>query len=200
MINYLDDNIKDRRLWEKLLKSWILVMKNYIDNSKDLPYWHDERANTGFLAAAVWMLGGVAIEEYWTDRIYHKKKSYVGRCDLWAKLGSLTFSAEAKQLWSAKSAARVEDIIKRTQKELKSVQSPDKGKYLVSICFISPKIGSNSKFNKQEIIELERKLTKQKGIIIATFFPRGGKQVMYKGDQYPCVILIAKVVKAKAKL
>lgn len=94
----------DAKTIADLLKEWRKILARYTSQADmDLPYWHSERANVGFLAAAVWKSGGVAIEEYWTEREKKGKKPVKGWVDLWGKMKKgREFSLEAKQLWLSK--------------------------------------------------------------------------------------------------
>jgi len=63
-------NVPEPGTWQRLLFHWCAVLNRYFEweGEDDLPHWHNERAQIGFLAAAVWRMGGVALEEYCTDR------------------------------------------------------------------------------------------------------------------------------------
>lgn len=49
-----------------ILEQWISINKEYIEQhkSEDCLHWHNERANIGAFAGAVWKSGGYALEEY----------------------------------------------------------------------------------------------------------------------------------------
>lgn len=76
--------------WEVLLVEWMATMQKYHLVANDLPYWYNERANVGILAAAAWRCGYVALEEY-ADNKRNKKsetdndeeRDRLGRVDLW---------------------------------------------------------------------------------------------------------------------
>ncbi len=92
-----------RGVWEQLLGEWGAVLDRYMAQGQDmnawvrqqggdLPYWHEkETTDLGFLAAAVWRLGGVALQEYEVTRLSNK-----GAADLWFKLQGLSCQIEAK--------------------------------------------------------------------------------------------------------
>ncbi len=62
--------------------------------SSDYPFWYNERANMGSIAAAAWLADGVALEEYSAP-----KGESRGRADLWILLDGKQFAFEAKQAW-----------------------------------------------------------------------------------------------------
>jgi len=69
------------RIFKKLLS----VHQDYIDGEDvedDCPYWFGERPHVGLLAAAVWLSGNTALEEYGIPKTKVRKRKQ-GRCDLW---------------------------------------------------------------------------------------------------------------------
>lgn len=81
-----------------ILKEWIRLNRRYCKNAswKDCAWWNNERASTGILAASVWTLGGVALEEYVTRKV-RKGEQGTGRCDLEIQTGRSKFVCEIKQ-------------------------------------------------------------------------------------------------------
>lgn len=149
---------KKWEFWERLYKSWQDVLDSYIKNSsieelpRDLPYWHSERASTSFLAAAAWTIRGViAIEEYYTERVYSNSiKRPKGHCDLWVKSKDFSFSLEAKQLWpKTYKKGSIDKKIEEAEKQLGSLAEVDKKSsgYLFSVCFISPRLDDKAGFD-----------------------------------------------------
>jgi len=72
----------------------------YVDESeqRDFPWRYSERPLVGMLSAAVWLAGGVSLEEYWTKKKKLGGKSY-GRIDLFFKIGGTSYIAEAKHMY-----------------------------------------------------------------------------------------------------
>ena len=62
--------------------------------SPDYPFWYNERASLGSIAAAAWLANGVALEEYSA-----RKRASRGRADLWILIDGARFAIEAKQAW-----------------------------------------------------------------------------------------------------
>ena len=87
--------------YEPLFRHWIEVQHRYAAQSKfeDFAHNYSERPQVGFVAAAVWLAGGVALEEWKTKKI-GGEESHTGRCDLWFSLpGKGSYHAEAKHEW-----------------------------------------------------------------------------------------------------
>ena len=88
-------------IYEPLFRNWIAVQRRYATQCefKDFAHNYSERPQVGFVAAAVWLAGGVALEEWKTQKI-GGEESRTGRCDLWFSLpGKGSYHAEAKHAW-----------------------------------------------------------------------------------------------------
>jgi hypothetical protein len=84
----------------RILTHWIKVARRYRARTPGDVIWeYHERANTGFLAAAVWLAGGVALEEWRTEKKSDLGPKRQGRGDLWVRCGRLILHAEAKHQW-----------------------------------------------------------------------------------------------------
>ena len=123
--------LNDRRLrkvflrWRKLIET---LAKNWASESsealRDCPWWYLERTSVGFLAGAVWLCGGEAIEEYSTIKSFRNRRGTLkkgsGRGDLRmyiGKNGDQDFVVEAKQCPSHLEAGK-EQIKKDIKKYL----------------------------------------------------------------------------------
>jgi hypothetical protein len=79
-------------------ESWLDCLSRYHktlkvnDGIDDWPFWYGERPLVGFLAAGIWDSRGACIEEYQADKkpdvAERKEESYLGRGDLYFRLGS----------------------------------------------------------------------------------------------------------------
>lgn len=79
----------------KVLENLALVHDRYVSaEENDCTFWYKERPQIGWLASAVWLSGGVALEEFGTTKSKGK-----GRCDLYFRLNSLGYECEGKYLW-----------------------------------------------------------------------------------------------------
>lgn len=85
-------------LWVDVVKLWWKHHRAYLDQAKEAGWAYRERPNVGFLASAIWGVGGVALEEYEDNKKdpSDKRFYYTGRGDLWAKLGKRGYKLEAK--------------------------------------------------------------------------------------------------------
>ncbi len=93
-----------------VLRQWVATNIRFVrewNHNDDLPWWYNERASLSVLAGAVWQKGGLAFEEFMTDKRKKRRSTYSGRCDLYLKIRQHEFIAEAKQCWSV--AAQITD-------------------------------------------------------------------------------------------
>jgi hypothetical protein len=80
-----------------ILVRWVQVCETYKERVKGDYCWHyNERAQTGFLAAATWLSGGVALEEWRTNKKGHTGEDRRGRGDLWVEYEKHQLHIEAK--------------------------------------------------------------------------------------------------------
>lgn len=85
-----------------ILESWARVCRRYRDRADaqgDRVCYYNERAQTGFLAAATWLSGGVALEEWCTEKRSKDGHCRKGRGDLWLQRKNLRLHIEAKHAW-----------------------------------------------------------------------------------------------------
>jgi len=125
---------------KKVLTNWFEVTTDYASewSWKDVHWWYGERTAIGFLAAAVWKSGGVALEEYRTKK---KSKTTPGRCDLHFRLArNASYIVEAKKLtvWitdkSEKSMNKIREALDLAHKDATRLTEPEKK---LGIAFVS---------------------------------------------------------------
>ncbi len=84
----------------RVFDQWISMIPQYARRSAlalhkpDYFFWYNERTSVGSIAAAAWLAGGFALEEYSAP-----KRGYRGRADLWILIHGEMFAIEAKQQW-----------------------------------------------------------------------------------------------------
>jgi hypothetical protein len=86
----------------RIAKEWFAVVHKYGDSFKrpwmDFHWRYGERTHVGMFAAAIWRSGGVALEEYVTEKLDQQSAVYAGRCDLYFYFEGKRFLVEAKQV------------------------------------------------------------------------------------------------------
>ncbi len=85
--------------WLQVFEHWRQHHRRYHDLVNQQGWTWEERPSIGFFAAAAWASGGCAMEEYTVRKkgAHDRRTRYAGRADLWARVGEVTYSVEAKQ-------------------------------------------------------------------------------------------------------
>lgn len=153
--------------WEKLLVTWLDLMKSVEDPAEedkelnDVGWWYGERTLTGLLAAAAWKhhpkLGWWAIEEFASERTGRRRRSSrsgkllrkSGRGDLWLGLEcpddvrQHCLTIEAKQTSSeqqrvAGAVAQIQKNLELARKQLRKVHKGFRHGRPAAICYCWP--------------------------------------------------------------
>ena len=144
-------HVPDLRLFAKTLESWIEITTHIAKawQPDDIPWWYNERALLSIFAGAVWLAGGIAFEEFSTEKRVPGKRSggalYSGRQDLFIQIGKNEFLAESKILWSAASAPSAQPSVtigKALDQACKEVlrTPPEYGERRLGIVFARPHV------------------------------------------------------------
>lgn len=109
LANYIIKNKRNLGHWDALMEEWILSIERFSRiTDGDVPYWYNERANIGVLAAAAWRCGRIALEEFQYEKIdvssdeetdETAQNKWNGRCDLWISNDRTAEIVEAKFKW-----------------------------------------------------------------------------------------------------
>lgn len=212
MENYekIGSNLSEREVWQRLIVKWRTLMYDYIERyntkegideeEKDLPYWYDERTNGGFLAGAVWSLGGSVLEEFPVDRDSGSDKSK-GRCDFWIGIDSLMCYLEAKKIPSYRAEetiAQIEDALNKAKAQLEQIKDCKVG---IAICFVVPQLKepitkSSAQEEARRIFNgIEEKFNTENNIVATYFSPDNAQfEDLKYGGYYPGVALVGELI------
>ena len=94
----------------KIMDNWFPLVRRYAGAWKDektsawkeVHWWYRKRTHVGMFAGAVWMAGGIALEEYGSEKLKRFGKSdtkYKGRSDLYFGIMGRHFDLEAKHVY-----------------------------------------------------------------------------------------------------
>ncbi|BCP53349.1 hypothetical protein K32_19660 [Kaistia sp. 32K] len=85
----------------RLFVGWIEAVTKYSRAMRDddAGYYYGERANVSLLAAGAWLVDGIALEEYASEKA-REGGSGAGRADLFASINGTLFGIEAKHKWT----------------------------------------------------------------------------------------------------
>jgi hypothetical protein len=143
---FLKDDYSEARgvpALKPILQSWIDVQRHYSKAvAGDCSWYYRERTCIGFLAASVWRVGGVALEEWATEKGV-KAKRRQGRCDLWIfRHARYNFHVEAKHMWSRatgkddRERTFIERELSRATSDARALTCPRKNQ--LGILFVAP--------------------------------------------------------------
>lgn len=198
----MGDRIRATGDWGILIETWRSLMDRYVDVMRDLddlPYWYNERANVGFLAAAAWHLGGVSIWEY-SVKAMSDIKAATRFPDLWIRIPQLKLNCEiqAKIVWGGNAlldqayrgiAAAADDLRKLPSDHTRAPIG-------VALCFACPMVRSSSEGSNilKEFITRFETMSERDSYLAAAYEPQVGAPVEYEGYYYPGVVLMGRVV------
>jgi hypothetical protein len=184
-----------------VLKEWIRINRCYCkrESWKDCAWWNNERALTGILAAAVWTLGEVSLEEYVTRKT-KKGKPKTGRCDLLIDIGGVKFACEVKQKF-LKPTNHVNDDVKSVKHDFDwacndaRAMSPREGRRL-GICFVTPRIPRSRIPYDSYLESFLTSLQKLEFDAIAWWFPPQARELEWPENNrtFPGVIVLIREV------
>jgi hypothetical protein len=193
------------RSFSDVLDAWIKanVLCAY-EWGDDVPWWYNERASLSVLAGAVWKVGGIAFEEFSTKKRKKQRKKglgklYLGREDLYIKIGDHHFIAEAKQIWSG-ATRRNYDPTDRIQRELETAcaqikKSPPNGQRRLGMLFVVPHISrSNQKMVDDCINNWVNKIKEVDCSCCAWAFPSTSRTIKFGNKLYPGVAVFIREI------
>ncbi len=107
---------------DSILRAWIKTNRKFVKAwAPDVPWRYNERASLSILAGAIWRKGGLALEEFTTEkrpwRLHSKRLSKIyrwGRSDFYFELGELECEIEAK--FYRPKIGKINDKIETIQK------------------------------------------------------------------------------------
>ena len=168
---------------------------------EDCAWWANERASVGILAAAAWLAGGVALEEYSTRKVKGKKQG-AGRCDLFFTTVKNKFACEAKQVFPRFEKGRTADFSKLKErfdsacedtKKLSKNEGPRLG-----ICFVTPRFGRSRIKGMDKSLKdfLNRIQNELEFDAIAWCFPKEARKMEWEPNNktYPGIIILIRKV------
>ncbi len=133
----------------------------------DFSFWHLERPQAGLLAAAAWLSGNTALEEYGCDRPKRRgKPDHRGRRDLYIRTSKTAFECEAKYLAVDLAGKKnIEESVRTVYERLNDASKDAEGlgdvEQRLGLCFAAPWIsesgrGELDKRSRQLIRALKR--------------------------------------------
>jgi hypothetical protein len=196
---------------KKTLRQWIALQKRCARiwrHEPDAFWWNNERAEIGAFAGAIWLCGGTALEEYYTDkrpRMVPKKpkRKAPGRCDLYFSVSGRNYVAEAKKCWTGLSDSP--DAIRRKLRaaanDVRRERTKGCGKF--AIVFVAPrgKVPRTPSARVQLTREIDTFVGDTRNALsncgMAWVFPPEGRKLIWKKRErcYPGSVIVIKEIK-----
>ena len=187
------------KTFNSILWEWINVLERLTRDWKDedYPWWYNERACIGTLAAAIWRSGGTAFEEYTSEKVKDHselaslKKPDHGRTDLFFSHYGKDYIVEAKQWWPNLESVEshivgLAEALKKAENDVRAVNEESDDR--LSVVFAVPKavhsvLGNLSSLVRdwKDRIDAEENDYSARAI----FFPEIGSQVQDESWVYP---------------
>ena len=205
---HVGEKVKKEATWKKLILCWRDVLNQYLKSEKryDIPHWHIERSHTGFLAAAVWNMGGVALEEYSVERRRIKRRKRrsgkSGRCDLYFHVAGLDCSVEAKHDWTGEDSDKCERRIKRklgaAKRQLCELPAKERASCGLAVCWAVPYLQSDAKNDTEVLERIASRFEDADSIVAVYHVPLKDRQVCEreydKQHTHPGVVFIGRFI------
>lgn len=195
-----------------VLEHWIEANERYcrVSHWNDIPWGYNERASLSTFAAASWLAGAIALEEYVEDKnpsapSVGKIRRTKGRCDLYVAFRGETkgYILEAKIIWPSLSSKNWErTIIPMLDTARKDVQRTraHSGEKKLGLLFIIPYIlKRKAKFADKSIESLVDFLRSRKDICSAWTFPKDARDFWWNSEKqrmYPGTAVLIKPLRA----
>jgi hypothetical protein len=198
--------IPESETWLSLLDHWCAILNQYLDRMEgdDLPQWYNERSHTGFLTAAVWKMGGIAVEEFSTSRKHNDLsedgESSPGQCDLYFSLDNLDCVVEAKREWisgyTKQDAQRIKARLKEATIQLRTIPKTERADHGIALCWAIPWVRTNSNTEGSSLMDFAAQFLGQSNLVSVYYVDpasRRAAESRYEknGRTYPGIILIA---------
>jgi hypothetical protein len=180
--------------WEENLKKYEAKYEN-----EDSIHWYLERTNVGALATAVWMAGGVAIEEYSSKK--NGERNYSGRNDLYFHIDNIKAVGEAKLAWIKTGAPKNEnlmvldvvkpigEVIANAESDISKVETEHEK---FAIAFINTYHDANVEEEIEAVNIIEKCLSHYENLAVAKFCTSGRLESTKKNVCTRCYLVIAK--------
>lgn len=194
-----------------ILENWLLLQDRYLRrwSSQDVAWIYGERASLSVLAAAAWQAGGIALEEFSTEKKRSHSGSAIpvetgaqGRCDLYVNIRGQDFLIEAKPSWPALRgdvASKISDALAFATKEVRR-NSTYAGAMRLAAVLIGPHMPRSYIGNSAQLIDgFVTALSSFTHCATAWFFPQSARSFSVGTDRklYPGAALVIKPLRKR---
>jgi hypothetical protein len=171
---------------EKILWTWVKLNEQFFIQSRDGSWWYNERASISFLAAAAWMAGGVALEEFSAKKKQNKVERS-GRADVYLNLKGHEFACEAKYIWlsvnSPKPIVRINTELKSACEDAECLDREEGRRF--GVCFATVYVPEKDATQFDDLIlDLQKRISSGDYDALAWSFPRKARKLTYEKSKH----------------
>jgi hypothetical protein len=186
-----------------------IAFETYHGKDDDCGFWYRERPHIGFLAAAIWLADGIALEEYGTHKIIERERKR-GRADLYFRIAKQSFYCEAKHLTltlGKDTVALSRKVCAKLKKQPVDSRYCKLG-YVLALCFVTVRVADKPNKMRRELLILINDLKEsliQDNCCKGLFWIGTKKRQSFKAKDYKYLgfffaIRTVKIAAAKDKL
>jgi len=192
----LGESFQPREVWRSIFDSWFQVLTDYRKAGDDLGWWHNDSANVGLLAGAVWRRGGVCISEHGGKREVAPRP---GGADLWFRLDGQAMELECTMVWPRTNdefAGRlVSSRLDDAQLQLEGLSARDPSVQRYAACVVVPAVTGPDP-DATSILDAVASGVLDDQTAIARYAPQGDPlaDTAHGSFKYPAVLLVVRRV------
>lgn len=194
------------RTLKPILRKWITVQRRYRRRMDydDRTWAYGERPCIGFLAAAAWQCGAVALEEWRTEKGSRRDSCY-GRCDLYICHDEREYFIEAKYVRVRAVASpdkRIDAAFKAAREAARRLHCL-KGQHRLAVVFVVPYFTRKER-NKEtaaRLFEWRKKVaaTRHEGAWLFEKETPKERKSNSKYDYHPGIVMLVKSIRRKRR-
>jgi hypothetical protein len=177
-----------------VLRKWIDVNRRYcqVSSWKDIPWGYNERASLSIFAAACWLSGCIALEEFSELKESNasrrtKKRSTRGRCDLYVAFKKRAYILEAKVVWPSLASSnwrqRILSKLDEAREDARRTHAPS-GENKLGLLIVAPTVPRNKTSRSEELIQrFAEFMYRREEICSAWVFPKKVRKFSWTGEK-----------------
>jgi hypothetical protein len=157
-------------------------MNTFFVQSRDGSWRYNERASISVLAAAAWMAGGVALEEF-SAKKKQNRIEHSGRADVYLNSSRREFACEAKSIWlsvrSKNSIIKIKIALDSACKDAKCLNRNEGRRF--GVCFVPMYLSKGNALQFDTLVEsLQKKIALANFDEVAWSFPIKARRLTFE--------------------
>jgi len=174
-----------------VLERWFECIDRYntVRGDNDTPYWHDEKANVGLLAAAAWMAEMVTLQQT-QSRKQAEEGERNGRTDLMIASAENRAYIQASQRWPRVNSLNLSQALADITSDAKRISHASDLK--LGCLFVAPQKNQHGA-TPEELQDMVDDLQKEHTCAVAWYFPYAYRKLHNEtGNYHPGIAVLFK--------